>query len=195
MPRKEARVQLVERLRAHPWLAVACAGALVGITIGLFLPIRAASQSKADEAKWTLPTPASVKRFDEAKYQALRRAPFWGEVKQPGERGQQVAGWSLSGIVTRPSIRAAVTLPGKRETTWVTLGGALPDGATFVAANRDTIWYEKDGCRRARKLYLLPKAQSDACIGAKGEPAAAPSGTPTPPPVTSPAPPPARRPH
>ena len=61
-------MQLAERLRAHPWLAVACAGALVGITIGLFLPIRAASQSKADEAKWTLPTPASVKRFDEAKY-------------------------------------------------------------------------------------------------------------------------------
>jgi len=194
MPRKEASVQLVERLRAHPWLAVACAGALVGVVIGLFLPIRAASPSKADEAAWTLPTPAAIKRFDEAKYQALRRAAFWGEIKQPGERGQQAAGWSLSGIVTRPSIRAAVTSPGKRETTWVRLGGALPDGATFVAANRDTVWYEKDGCRRARKLYLLANAQSDACIGAKGGSVAAPPA-PTPPPATSPAPPPARSSH
>ena len=51
----------------------------------------------------------------------------------------------------------------------------MPDGATLVAANRDSIWFEKDGCRRLRKLYQKPTAESDACIGAPGKPAATPS--------------------
>ena len=187
-------MRLVERVRTHPWLAAACAGALAGTVIGLFLPIRAAAPTKADEAAWTLPTRATVKRFDEAKYQSVRSARFWGEIKSPGERGTQNAGWSLGGIVTRPAIRIAVTTPGKPGVAWVRLGEALPDGATFMAANRDTVWYEKDGCRRARTLYQKPTAQSEACIGEK--PAAAQPGAPAiRPPAPAPAVPAARKPH
>lgn len=170
-------MSVVERLRAKPWLAAAGAGALAGIIIGVFLPIRAASPPKANDDAWVLPTPASVKRFDEAGYQSVRSARFWGEIRAPGQRAQ-VAGWNLGGIVTRPTVRIAVTLPGKTGVSWIRLGAALPDGATFVAATRDTVWYEKDGCRRARKLYQKPTAESDACIGAPGVPAAAPSRSP-----------------
>ena len=173
---------VVERLRARPWLSVAVAGALVGAIIGLFLPIRAASPPKANDDAWALPTPASIKRFDEAGYQSVRSARFWGDIQAPGQRGAQVAGWTLGAIVTRPTVRIAVTIPGKPGVSWVSLGAPLPDGATFVAATRDTVWFEKDGCKRARKLYQKPTAESDACIGA---PVAAPSRSNAPAATTS----------
>jgi hypothetical protein len=166
-------VSVVERLRTKPWLAAAGAGALVGILIGLFLPIRAASPPKANDDAWALPTPASIKRFDEAGYQSVRSARFWGEIKAPGQRGAQAAGWNLGAIVTRPTVRIAVSIPGKPGVSWVSLGAPLPDGATFVAATRDTVWFEKDGCKRARKLYQKPSAEADACIGAPGVPVVA----------------------
>lgn len=184
-------MRLVEYARARPWLAVACAGAVVGAVIGLFLPIRAAAPTKADEAAWTLPTRAMTTRFDDAKYQSVRSARFWGEIKAPGERGAQNAGWTLSGIVTRPVVSIAVTVAGKPGVTWVRLGDALPDGAVFVAANRDTVWYEKDGCRRARTLYQKPAAESAACIGADSS-APRPGAPATRSPASVPAAPPAR---
>lgn len=178
-------MSVVERLRARPWLSVAVAGALVGTIIGLFLPIRAASPPKANDDAWALPTPTSIKRFDEAGYQSVRSARFWGEIKAPGQRGAQAAGWSLGAIVTRPTVRIAVTIPGKPGVSWVSLGAPLPDGATFVAATRDTVWFEKDGCKRARKLYQKPTAESDACIGAPRVPAAATPRNTAPAPSTS----------
>jgi hypothetical protein len=181
-------VSLVERFRARPWRSVAVAGALVGTVIGLFLPIRAASPPKANDDAWALPTPASIKRFDEAGYQSVRSAGFWGEIRLPGQRGAQVAGWTLGAIVTRPTVRIAVSLPGKTQVSWVSLGAALPDGATFVAATRDTVWFEKDGCKRARKLYHKPTAKSEACIGGAGTATAAPSRDPAPAPGGSSAP-------
>jgi hypothetical protein len=194
-------VSFVERLRARPWLSVAVAGALVGTIIGLFLPIRAASPPKANDDAWALPAPASIKRFNEAGYQSVRSARFWGEIKAPGQRDAQVAGWTLGAIVTRPAVRIAVTIPGKTGVSWVSLGAPLPDGATFVAATRDTVWYEKDGCKRARKLFQKPTAETEACIGAAPGTAdapssrkagAAPAAVPT---VDSPAAPAARSPH
>ena len=188
-------MSVVERLRAQPWLAAAAAGALVGIIIGLFLPIRAASPPKASDDAWVLPTPASIKRFDEAGYQSVRSAGFWGEIKAPGERGRPVVRWNLGAIVTRPTVQVAVTTPGKNGVSWVRQGAALPDGAIFVAATRDTVWFEKDGCKRARKLYQKPTVESEACIGAAGAPAASPSGRAAPAVAPKPAAPSARGTH
>lgn len=165
-------MSVVERLRARPWLSVAIAGAIAGSTIGLFLPIRAASPPEASDDAWALPTQSSIKRFDEAGYQSVRSARFWGEIRAPGKRGAQTVAWTLGAIVTRPTVRIAVSIPGKPAVSWVSLGAPLPDGATFVGATRDTVWFEKDGCKRLRKLYEKPTAESEACIGA---PVAAPS--------------------
>lgn len=170
---------LVERLRARPWLAAAGAGAIVGVLIGLFLPIRAASPTRAQEADWKLPPPAAVKRFNDTDYQAVRSARFWGELQRPGAPGNQAVAWTLAGIVTKPLVRIAVTASGKPAVSWIRPGDTLPDGATFVAASRDTVWTEKDGCRRARKLYQKPSPETEACIGAaQPAPAAAPPATP-----------------
>jgi hypothetical protein len=178
---------LVELLRGRRLGAAALAGAVVGVAIGLFLPIRAADPPKSDEASWSLPDAQATKRFRNDQFQTVRTAGFWGELRTPGARGPQPVAWSLSGIVTRPRLRIAVSAPGKAGVAWVGVGGELPDGATFVAATRDTVWYEKDGCRRARKLYVKPTAEADACIGAPGEPPRAP----TPAARTAPATPPA----
>ena len=158
---------LVDVLRSRKLLAGMLAGAVVGVVVGLFLPIRAAAPPKSDEASWSLPDAQQTKRFRTDQFMMVRGAGFWGEIKGPGDRGSKPASWTLSGIVTRPQLRVAVSVPGKtQQTSWVAIGGELPDGSTLVAANRDTAWYEKDGCRRARKLYVKPTAEADACIGA-----------------------------
>lgn len=158
---------LADVLRSRRLLAGMLVGAVAGVVVGLFLPIRAAAPPKSDEASWSLPDAQKTKRFRNDQFMAVRGAGFWGEIRGPGDRGSKPASWTLSGIVTRPQLRIAVSVPGKNEqTTWVAIGGELPDGSTLVAANRDAVWYEKDGCRRARKLYVKPTAETEACIGA-----------------------------
>lgn len=182
---------LPDLLRRRMLVAAAAAGLLVGVTVGLFLPIRAAIPPKSDEASWSLPSAQDAKRFRNDQFQVVRTASFWGELLRPGQRGAQPAkSWTMTAIVTRPRVRVALSVDGKaQQAAWVGIGEAFPDGATLVAANRDTIWYEKDGCRRVRKLYQKPTDQSDACINAPANPAAAPAPPPPGKPATaSPAP-------
>lgn len=189
-------MRVLDLLGKRPVAAACLIGATLGALVGLFLPIRAPNQPKADSAAWLLPEAKSLERFSNEQYQSVRSARFWGPLSMPGQRSAAAAvTWTLAGIVTRPAVRIAVSMSGKPATKWISLGGEMPDGSTFVAANRDTVWYEKDGCRRARKLYRTPTTESEACIGAPAEPAAASSAAPASIPAsTSPAPPPARTP-
>ena len=192
-------MRLADLGRRRKLVAAALAGAVAGTVVGLFLPIRAADPPKGGEAKWTLPTALEAKRFRNDQFQAVRSARFWGEIQQPGQRGaRRSAEWTLTAIVTRPRVRAAINITGKgNQSGGVGLGETFPDGATLVAANRDTIWYEKDGCRRARKLYQKPTDASEACTDAAGGSTPAAVQTPArPTPATRPAPStPARQPH
>jgi hypothetical protein len=186
---------LVDLVRRRKLVAAALAGAVAGVVVGLFLPIRAAAPPKSDEAAWSLPDAQAVKRFRTDQFQAVRTARFWGELQLPGQRGaQQGSGWTLAAIVTRPRIRVAVNAGGggaAQQTTWVGLGEELPDGATLVAANRDAIWFEKDGCRRVRMLYQKPDKAADpgACVAPGQTAPARPAASQ---PTKSPAPSPAR---
>lgn len=172
---------VVDLLRRHRFVAVAIAGAVVGAVIGLFLPIRAADPPKAEEAAWSLPNAQALKRFRDDQFQSVRRARFWGELAVPGKRNaDQPAAWSLHAIVTRPVVQVGIGVNGKPGSSWVRLGGALPDGATVVAVDRDRIWFEKDGCRRMRPLYPdKTKSDADACIGAADDGTSAASTPPT----------------
>lgn len=155
-------------LRRRRFIVVAMAGSVVGAVIGLFLPIRAADPPKAEDPAWSLPNAQALKRFRDDNFQTVRRARFWGELAMPGRStANQPSTWSLSAIVTRPVVQVAVGVGGKPAQTWVRLGGALPDGATLVAVNRDRIWFEKDGCKRVRSLYQdKTKPDPEGCIGA-----------------------------
>ena len=176
-------MRLVDAIRHRPWLAAVLGGALLGGVIGLFLPIRAADPPKADAVDWTLPTAQSLKRFREDQYQLVRGARYWGELAAAGGRRAAPLNWTPVAILTRPSVRVAVSVAGKKETQWVRLGEALPDGATLMSVTRDRIWFEKDGCRRERPLYPgkpdKATAAADACIGA-------PAATPTTPAMSRP---------
>ena len=172
-------MRVLDLIRGKHRFAVACAaGALVGAVAGLFTPIRAPAPPKSEQTNWSLPNAQSLKRFRGEQYEAVRNAAFWGELQTAGRRGAaKPTGWTMSAIATRPFVQVAVDVPGKpHQVGWVRLGGELPDGSTLVAANSDTIWYQKDGCKRTRKLYSKPDAATDACIGdKKAEPAASPA--------------------
>ncbi len=166
-------------LRRRRFVAVAIVGSVVGAVIGLFLPIRAADPPKAEDAAWSLPNAQALKRFRDDNFQTVRRARFWGELAMPGRpAASQPSTWNLSAIVTRPVVQVAVSVGGKPAQTWVRLGGALPDGATLVAVDRDRIWFEKDGCKRVRSLYQdKTRPDPEGCIGAPSG-ANAPAATP-----------------
>jgi hypothetical protein len=178
----------LELVRRHSIAAASVGGVVLGAVIGLFLPIRAPDPPRSDEAAWSLPSANSLKRFSNEQYQSVRSARFWGTLQMPGQASAaRPASWTMTAIATRPRVQVGVGVPGKpQQAEWVRIGGKLPDGSTLIAVNRDTVWYEKDGCKRARKLYEKPTAASEACIGAPAEPAAAPPGraapavTPTP---------------
>ena len=188
---------LADLLRRRRFVAVAIVGSVVGVVVGLFLPIRAADPPKAEEEAWSLPNAQSLKRYRDEQFQAVRRARFWGELAMPGRRtANQPSVWSLHAIVTRPIVQVAVSTNGKPGQTWVRVGGALPDGSTLMAVNRDRVWFEKDDCRRVRSLYQdVTKPDAETCIGAPtGDDAMA---SPKPPATSAPpAPAPAaRKPH
>lgn len=168
----------LELIRGKPIFPVVCAaGALAGAVLGLFLPIRAPEAPKAEEVNWSLPTAKDLKRFNAEQYESVRGARFWGELQVPGQRKSRVSeSWTMTAIVTRPHIQIAIGEPDTpHQAAWIRIGGKLPDGSILVAANRDTIWYEKGGCRRMRKLYRTPSTESDACIGVPEKPTDAPS--------------------
>ena len=187
----------LDLLRRHLVLTAALAGLLVGGVIGLFLPIRAASLPKKTSEAWVLPTLGDTKRFRNDEFLALRTARFWKTVAGPGQKGVPKVEWTLTGIITRPRLMAAVDRPGavpgakpgdSMPSSLVAIGAELPDGSTLVRVTRDAVWFEKDGCMRERRLYRVVTAENNACIGG-AEPAfdesTAPSGTSMPKPSTS----------
>lgn len=146
-------MRLLELMRSHMFVSLAAAGAVLGIVVGLFLPIRAASPASGDALQWGLPTVQSIRRFDTSEYELLKTARFWStDASGQGERRN--SGWALRAIMTSPVAQAAILAQGATTQTWVRVGGSLPDGATLVALDRDTVWFDQEGCRRAKRLYV-----------------------------------------
>lgn len=168
-------------LRRHLFAAVAIAGLLVGGIAGLFFPIRAASPPKSGNDTWALPTVIETKRFRDDAFATLRAARFWSAVTTPGQRAAPTVSWTLAAIITKPRQMAAISMAGSKPSILVALGAELPDGSTLVRLTRDAIWFEKDGCRRERRLYRAVTAENDACMGSGEPPSATSSADPTPP--------------
>ncbi len=150
--------------RRHVFVAVALAGLLVGGIAGLFFPIRAASPPKSSSDAWALPSATETDRFRTSDYTALGAARFWNPVASPGQRAAPTTNWTLAAIITRPRPMAAISVTGAKPSILVALGAELPDGSTLVGLTRDVVWFEKDGCRRERRLYRAVTSENDACI-------------------------------
>ena len=191
-------MRYVDLARQHLLLTAAACGAVAGIVIGLFLPIHAAATGRGDVLQWRLPSPQSIRRFEQAQYESLTRAGFW-DLRAPQRGAGRTSdgnGWTLKAIMTKPIAQVSVGTPGKAAQTWVRLGGKLPDGATLAAITRDAVWFELDGCRRMKRLYATgstggaaaANGGEEACIG---QASPAPGNPPPRPPASNakPAPP------
>lgn len=164
----------LDLLRRHLVATAAVAGLLLGGVIGLFLPIRAAPFPKTSTEAWALPAIGDTKRFRTDAYTALRAARFWKTVAGPGQQGAPRVEWTLTAIITRPRLMAAVDQPGNRRgsepgdkpaSNLVAVGAELPDGSTLLRVTREAVWFEKDGCVRERRLYRAITAENNACLG------------------------------
>lgn len=171
---------LLEHARRHPLALAALGGSVVGVVIGLFLPIRPPPSVDARDPAWELPAPAATRAYSDAAATAARGAQFWGEPARASS--PQRANWMLRAIALRPEPRIAIVQGGRSEIEWIRLRGPLPDGSVLVALDRDTAWTERDGCRSQRRLYPLPEdAGNDPCADpatARASPPAA-TGSPT----------------
>ena len=166
-------------IRMHPLSVSASVGALAGILIGLFLPIRAASPTQAQQDAWALPDQNAIARFKDGEYRQVRGARIWGGAAA-GQGSARSVQWRLFAIVTQPGPRVAVSVANAKP-VWIKLGDSLPDGARLVGINRDGIWYEKDGCRALRRLYATGQpAAAEACADNTPAPAAAQPAAPVP---------------
>ena len=164
----------LDLLQRHLLVTAAIAGLLLGGVIGLFFPIRAAAPPKVGNEAWALPTIAETKRFHDDDYGSLRTARFWKTVATPGQRGTPKLDWKLTAIITRPRPMAAIDRIGSAPRVdrgaspashLIAVGGELPDGSTLVRLTRDSVWFEKDGCVRERRLYRAVTPENNACIG------------------------------
>lgn len=170
----------LEHARRHPLALAALGGSVVGVVIGLFLPIRPPLSVDSRDAAWELPAPAAARAYTEAEANAARGAQLWGEPARTS--APQRANWMLRAIVLRPVPRIAIVQGGKNDIEWIRLRGALPDGSVLVALDRDMAWTERDGCRSPRRLYPLPdEAGNDPCAASDSAPASSPAanGSPT----------------
>jgi len=173
---------VADLIRRHPlWLA-ATFGTLVGVVIGLFLPIRAPAAEAAHADEWALPAPAAARGYSDASAATIRTARFWGADANANKRAPKQE-WLLRAIVTRPSTRVAIAVGPGKDMVWVALGERMPDGSVLVAVNRDTAWTDRDGCRSPHSLY--PSANAvDPCLQdgtarAANPPGNAPARTPS----------------
>ena len=161
----------VELAKQHFMLVAAACGAIAGIAIGLFLPIRATPPPQGETVRWSLPAQQAIRRFDPEHYESLKTAGFWNTPPAASGAGK-VIGWTLNAIMTKPIAQVSVGTPGRNTQTWVRLGGTLPDGATLVAINRDAVSYERDGCRRVKRMYSVTGSQSPTAVNGEEQPCA-----------------------
>ena len=141
-------MRLLEWARGHVFVVAALVGALAGMVVGLFLPIRAALPAKGEALEWKLPPATAVRRFNEENFAVVLGASYLGQRAPGAPRGQRPSE-GVTAILTSPRVcsRECAGLECRNAlepARWRAAGGAI-----LLAANRDTIWFEKDGCAEA----------------------------------------------
>ena len=152
----------IDWARRHPLPAAALLGLGLGTVVGLAMPIRASAPDDAGKAEWTLPSPASLARFDEAQFARVRTAPAWGAAAA-GPEAAKAASWRLAGIITRPVPAALVMAAGSKSAVRVRAGDVLPDGGKVLQVTPRAIVFERDGCRQERALYTAVAEPAGGC--------------------------------
>lgn len=159
-------MQALERLRAHPVAGAALGGLVLGVVLGLAMPIQASAPDVAELAEWTDYASADLVRVDEATFSAAREAALFG--RQLNAAGSPEApgtvAWRLVGIITAPAPIALVLAEGGATPVEVRVGEALPDGGRILEITPRAARFERAGCEFERALYSAGDvAVDDGC--------------------------------
>lgn len=148
-------MQALDWLRGRPVAAASLAGLVLGIVIGLALPIRASAPDPAELAEWTDYGSADLARVDEATFAAARAGALLGRdlnaAGAPGAPG--AASWRLVGIIVDPAPIALVLSEGGAAPVEARAGEALPDGGRILEITARAVRFERAGCEYERALY------------------------------------------
>lgn len=163
-------MRLPDAIARHPLLAAACAGLLLGTVVGAAWPVPDAPAGADAQAEFSLPAPASLRRYDEARFQTVRGASIWGSggADEPGAQ-QQRPTWRLAGIILRPTPAALVATDNDPRVIQVKVGATLPGGERLERVTRGGIEFLRDGCLTQRELYATVDPNATAtCAPAPG---------------------------
>lgn len=148
-------MQLPDWIARRPLTMVLLACALAGLLLGwVTAPLPRDVAEAHREAPWTVPSAASLRRYDDKAFQVLLTSTAWADRRragQPGAGGRDGAGgnapiWSLVGIVLTPQPVALVLDTASAKVTRLAPGAALPDGSTLEKIERDGIKLSRHGC-------------------------------------------------
>lgn len=149
-------MQLPDWVARRPLTMTLLACAFAGLLLGwLATPLPQQVSSTRGTARWVVPGPQVLSRFDDKMFQALRASPAWADVErssQPGEVGRDSAGhpvppaWSLVGIVLTPQPVALVLDTASANVTRLEPGSKMPDGSILEKIERDGITVSSHGC-------------------------------------------------
>lgn len=148
-------------MRPALWLGIATA---CGVMAGVAWPPPPIPRAQQLDPPWVLPQEAGLAWYSSEDYQRTRQDIRWLGENAGGAASAEAGTWRLMGILTTPEPAALIMRQGDKKVARVEVGGALPDGSTVRAIQRDSITAEADGCRTTYRLYgLAPVAASGDC--------------------------------
>ena len=159
-------MQALDWLRTRPLAAASLAGLVLGVAIGLAIPIQASAPDPAELAAWADYGNADLVRVDEATFAAARDAALFGrDLNAAGAKGDPgTATWRLVGIIVDPAPIALVLAEGGTAPVEVRAGEALPDGGRILDITPRAVVFERAGCQFERALYSAGDvAVDDGC--------------------------------
>jgi hypothetical protein len=159
-------MQALDWLRARPVAAAALGGLLLGVVLGLAMPIKASAPDPAELAEWIDYGSADLVRVDEATFAAARDAGLLGRELNAGGSADApgTVAWRLVGIITAPAPIALVLAEGGATPVEVRVGETLPDGGRILEITPRAARFERAGCEFERALYSAGDvAVDDGC--------------------------------
>lgn len=142
-----------------------------GLALGLLRPASTASDGSADDFnEWRMPEAQQLLRHNAGDLQLVGKIRWdasqdaLGAANDRGGADSQPA-WHLRGIVGDGLSHALIEVLGKAGLQQVVAGEKLPDGATLISIDDNSITIENGSCRIRHTLHQANKATPGDCGG------------------------------
>ena len=155
----------LEPIRSRPLLAIAIAGAALGLAGGLAVaPPPGVDPSPQTQVHWSLPEASQIARYDEKDFAQVRNSPMWRSAAQTQAAAIR---WKIVGAVADGSRRfALIAVEGTPELLRIGDGDSLPGGeGRVIKVGNFGMHILINGCDEILRLYTpsqrRPKATCD----------------------------------